>query len=213
MTKSEQLSVITHNILFANDLACGAVVQAVADARKSPLCRYRFRQRINAIEKERRDYEHRIQYVVESKADYYMEACDQFTEKVERGIRIFFISIKQTLDRNRTEHSMLIARLQWARAIVQLAVQIWNDRTEEIAALDLMPDFLKCRGITNVRRHLDYLNLGKLRTIMGQLLDEYFDESNYMECPDGQTMFNLIDRYMHDYQAVVRAAAHGSTQS
>ena len=132
MTKSEQLNVITHNILFANDLACGAVVQAVADARKSPLCRYRFRQRINAIEKERRDYEPRIRYVVESKADYYMEACGssrKHTVMSNRGDQVYKLVLRlyDAVPEGTTLLDMVEAsELLMAHSIEQTDPRLWD---------------------------------------------------------------------------------------
>ena len=207
MTPGEQLNAITYNIMFANDLACGAVVQAVADARKSSFYRQAFKRDINLIEKARRDYERRLRFIIEDKMEYYMEACDQFTEPMEHDMNIFYWTIKQALDRDGFTDSALIARLQWARAMVQLASVVWENRTEEIAALHLIPRH-ENYNVIQVRGAIYYLSLEGMKKKFNAFLESYFPKSDYINCPEGQEAFNIIDRKMHDYQSVIEAAAH-----
>jgi hypothetical protein len=199
------MTAITYNILFANDIACGAVVQFVSDIRKSPSYRHDVKRRVNGIETFRRRYEQSIKHIVGDKMEYYMEACDEFTTGLEHDIRIFYITIKQALDNQRYDDSETIARMQWSRAMVQAAAQVWIDRTEEVADLNLFPPL---RTLRQVRERLSYLNLNPLRKQYAQLIENHFAQSDFITCPEGQKAFDIICRKLYDAKSVLAAAIH-----
>ena len=205
--RTTHLSVITYSILFANDVACGALVQAVDDVKKSSLYKHEMKRMINSIEKSRQSYERRLKHVVGDKGEYYMDACEIFTNKVEHDIQVFFYTILNEYTKNGVTNAKIVARLQWARALVQAASQLWHDRTKEVSDYNLLPPY-NAVSVERIRDYLSYLDITPIRKQLGCLIDKFFDESNNIECANGQMAYNIINRKLYDIHTVLSAAIH-----
>lgn len=161
--KRAHLAVYFHNIFFVNDVACGAVVQAVADIRKSDSCRHRAKMLVNALDAERNCYERDIRMRIAALAEPYADMCDAFTASVESDVGIFYYSIKNHLDRHAVRDAAVIARAAWMRELVRQAVTIYDNNVQVIAQQLLPPPAV------GLPRHL---RLGRLLTIADKLCEE-----------------------------------------
>lgn len=94
----------TYNIMFTNDLVCGAVVEALAGLRKSAMCRHETKKEAGRVEKERKDYERMVNGVVRRSADFFADANDAFTGEVAKHVEVLYWSIKDELDKFQSTH-------------------------------------------------------------------------------------------------------------
>lgn len=150
----------TYNIMFTNDLVCGAVVEALAGLRKSAMCRHETKKEAGRVEKERKDYERMVNGVVRRSADFFADANDAFTGEVAKHVEVLYWSIKDELDKKKVAESGVVARLETARTLADFAVWQFDKRMQELEERDR-----RFKGL-----HIDYLRMTRLRDAMNRLM-------------------------------------------
>ena len=90
------------------------------------------KKQINDIERATDNFERIAYSVYGDRAKFFDESVDRMVEDIQIDIEKLFFSIKSYLDKLRINHSGALARMEWARTLVSLAVEIHKTR---IAAL------------------------------------------------------------------------------
>lgn len=147
------LAVYFHNIFFVNDVACGAVVQALSDIRKSAYCRHRVKMLVSALDVEQKRYERDIRVRIAKHAEPYAEMCDTFVASIESDVDVFYYTIKNHLDSHGVRDAAVIARAVWMCELVRQAVTIYDSNIATVVKTLLPPP------VVGVPAHL---RLGKM---------------------------------------------------
>lgn len=200
VSASRRASAIMFQVLFINDVACGAVVEAVAAVRRSGYYVRGVKSLVNRIEAWRHDYERKMRYIVGGKQEQFMTMCDEFEQGVAKDVNVFYWTIRNDYNRARVADTEVVARIQWARALCQLAAEAYTKCIEEVPTV-----FLRYF-------RWDYLDFRPMRKLWGRLIDEHFPASNRVESPQGQTAFDIICRKVQDAALIASAINAGVTE-
>lgn len=168
----------TYNILFTNDIASTAVLDAMEMLKKSKYYRHKIKKLAGDIKNERLRYEKFMRMIVGNKIDFFAEANDRFLETVSEPLTVLHYSIKSEFDKVKGVDSELFAYLEKARVLCDFSVAQYDLRMQEMCELDY-----------RLRRYnLVYLRLTRLAFLMNTLMEQFtfdqFIEVNTKTCQD-----------------------------
>lgn len=157
-------------VLFANDVACGALVEAVACLRRSGHYHQDIKRRVNQLDAFRKQYERRIKVIVGALGDRYMEMCDAYTESIRHDIDVFYWVFKQSYDKAGFADAEMLSHIQHARWFADIAAMMYHD-------------LILTRYVRG--RNYSYLNLRPMERMLSQLVRTYWPTADQVECEDG----------------------------
>lgn len=126
----------TYNILFTNDIAITAVIEAVEAVRKSAFYRQETKRITNVIDNLRRKYEKMLFEVIGDRSGFFADANDIFFEDVQKHVDILYYSIKGVFDKHSLDDSALLARCELARTMCEFSCIQLDKREEELRQVD-----------------------------------------------------------------------------
>lgn len=147
----------TYNILFANKIAAIALKQVKGYLDADGLYKMEVKKQIDDIERATDNFERITYSVYGDRAKFFDESVDRMVKDIKLDIEKLFFSIKSYLDKLRINHSGALARMEWARTLVSLAVEIHKTR---IAAL---------REKAPALPSLDYLSMDRILYLVDNL--------------------------------------------
>lgn len=184
-----------YNLLYTNDIISGYLCDAISDFRKSKHCRQQAKSLVNKIDKFRRAYERRIYDIVQDKAAFFADAADKFIEHsgIGQAISVLYISIKQRMDDCHVTDSALFARLETARALLDVSVQQYEYRMRDLRKVDAVLHAL----------NMDYLCLMSADKLMNTLMDTFTFEGNIdMNTPRIRQAINSVAKRFADCDSI-----------
>lgn len=132
--RSKQGTVVVFSMLFINDIACGALVEAVAQLRKSPRYAYKFKYDVGQIERFRKQYECTLAKILRKHRYAYMEMCDAYTEGAQRYLDVLFYSLRNMYLKEQVQEVDAYTRFQYARILVTYAAVAFVKRIPQAVA-------------------------------------------------------------------------------
>lgn len=145
--KAENITLAAiYNILFTNDIVCSLIVEMLSALRKSGLCRFRVKQQGNKLEQLMLQYEKKINKIAGNRAFFMADANQYVADEVQPDLLKMEYSIKMEFDKCRIENSALLAKVELARCMAELACLSLDKRIEEVR-----PYNKEVTGITYLR--------------------------------------------------------------
>ena len=145
--KAENITLAAiYNILFTNDIVCSLIVEMLSALRKSGLCRFRVKQQGNKLEQLMLQYEKKINTIAGNRAFFMADANQYVADEVQPDLLKMEYSIKMEFDKCRIENSALLAKVELARCMAELACLSLDKRIEEVR-----PYNKEVTGITYLR--------------------------------------------------------------
>lgn len=131
--KAENITLAAiYNILFTNDIVCSLIVEMLSALRKSGLCRFRVKQQGNKLEQLMLQYEKKINKIAGNRAFFMADANQYVADEVQPDLLKMEYSIKMEFDKCRIENSALLAKVELARCMAELACLSLDKRIEEV---------------------------------------------------------------------------------
>lgn len=185
-------SLLVFGTMYANDLACGVVVDAVAAVRKSPRCRHRIRYDVERIDAWRKQYERRLHAILRTHDEAFMEMCDYYTGQMLKPMETIYHVLCNDFLRQKVDEPYVCARLALADVMAAAAMWVYE------GAIPYAGRLLGC----SVRlRFLDFTPLEKL---LGELCEAFgalpVDESGHLH-----QAADVLKIKLNDPQLVVAA--------
>lgn len=158
-------TIAIYNLMYTNDFVSGYVNDVLQEFSKTNYCRFERKKIVRQIQKHRLEYERKIYSVAKDLAGFFGDTAERFIESsgVEEAVEVLFWSIKQVLDDNGVNDSLLIAKMDTARALLDVSTQQYNWRIKDLNELD--PSFSLIK--------LDYLCLLDADKAMNRLMDTF----------------------------------------
>lgn len=132
--RSKQGTVVVFSMLFINDIACGAIVEAVAQLRKSPRCERQFKYGVGQLDSFRKNYERRLAKILRQHRYGYMEMCDIYTEGAKPRLDVMFYSLRNLYLKAKVQEVDAFTRFQYARILVTYAAVAYAKRIPQAVA-------------------------------------------------------------------------------
>lgn len=160
--KAENITLAAiYNILFTNDIVCSLIVEMLSALRKSGLCRFRVKQQGNKLEQLMLQYEKKINKIAGNRAFFMADANQYVADEVQPDLLKMEYSIKMEFDKCRIENSALLAKVELARCMAELACLSLDKRIEEVR-----PYNKEVTGITYLRLTDTFKVLDELSDIL-----------------------------------------------
>lgn len=192
---TNEIMVTIYNLLYTNDIVSGYLHDAISEFRKTKLCRHEKKMLANRIESKRLSYERSIYDIVKDMAGFLGDSADKFIEcsGIEDAISLLYIGIKQKLDDCHVPDSAIIAKMETARALLDVAAQQYEWRMKDLRGVD---DALR-------RIRLEYLSLADADKLMNQLMDSFiFNCTINMNTPRIQQALDKVAKTFADANAI-----------
>ena len=191
--KAENITLAAiYNILFTNDIVCSLIVEMLSALRKSGLCRFRVKQQGNKLEQLMLQYEKKINKIAGNRA-FFMADANQYV--VQPDLLKMEYSIKMEFDKCRIENSALLAKVELARCMAELACLSLDKRIEEVR-----PYNKEVTGITYLRLTDTFKVLDELSDILYR--GGYCNLNQSDNCKRGMA---IIQRKLTDCDIISRA--------
>lgn len=153
----------TYNVIFTNDITIGEVVDGIDKLKHTPLYKHRTKQVANEVGKLRKEYESKVFQICADNRWFYADANESFSEEVMNDIEILYYSIKRVFDNAGLVYSDVLARLELARTLAELACVNLDKREQDMYKSD-----------KRLRKYsLMYMRLTKLRDAMNMLMSTF----------------------------------------
>ena len=199
MNKSETIATAaTYCILFTNDIACSIMVDLISDIKRSPFYKQEVKKLTNALEREMKIYERKVDRVAKEKINYLADACELFSEEVSNDIKKFEYSLKRVLDRSNIDNAMFISKLECTRVVLRFSIISIDARVKEIKP-----------HIPISSNQLDYLKMEKCLFYTAALVD-LFEKQTKGVCDfnadaNCKLAFNVIELKLTDCRKITSA--------
>ena len=183
--KAENITLAAiYNILFTNDIVCSLIVEMLSALRKSGLCRFRVKQQGNKLEQ-----------LAGNRAFFMADANQYVADEVQPDLLKMEYSIKMEFDKCRIENSALLAKVELARCMAELACLSLDKRIEEVR-----PYNKEVTGITYLRLTDTFKVLDELSDILYR--GGYCNLNQSDNCKRGMA---IIQRKLTDCDIISRA--------
>ena len=185
-------SLLVFGTMYANDLACGVLVEAMAAVRKSPRYCHRLRYDGERLDAWRKQYERRLHAILRRYDEPFMEMCDHYTETMREPVDTIYRVLCNDFLRQRVEEPYVCARLAFASVMAAAASWVYRGA---------IPYASRLLGNSARFRFLDFTPLTKM-------LDDYCEAWGAMpEDRDGQLKraADVLQIRLNDPKAVVDA--------
>lgn len=188
--KAENITLAAiYNILFTNDIVCSLIVEMLSALRKSGLCRFRVKQQGNKLEQLMLQYEKKINKIAGNRAFFMADANQYVADEVQPDL------LKMEFDKCRIENSALLAKVELARCMAELACLSLDKRIEEVR-----PYNKEVTGITYLRLTDTFKVLDELSDILYR--GGYCNLNQSDNCKRGMA---IIQRKLTDCDIISRA--------
>lgn len=194
--EAEDLSQMTYNIIFLNDMVLNCFIDMKAEVKSSGYYRHKVKQTLNKAEAERKRYESMMHDIVKDRFEQdFADMNDAYTESFHKDLQLLLFSIKGFLDKKKIEDSFVKAHVYRTLIMSNIAVHIFKHRQKEIKALRTVPCWAS----------LDFLNLDKMHYLCDELarLMGYYEVKGH--CENTQKVVDIIIDKLSDGQLVFNA--------
>lgn len=117
-TYSDRITVCAYNIMFFNDIAHSSAFDLMAYMKKQPIYRHEIKKIVNTLEKELKKYTSLMKRISTTKDGlFYADICDNMTDLIGDDISKLEYSIKNALDKEKIENSLMLAKIETARCL------------------------------------------------------------------------------------------------
>lgn len=147
----------TYNILFSSKIASQAVYNFSKYLDEAGLLRMEIKKQAKDVVRATQNYERTCYSVYGDKAKFLEESVGRIMAEIGIDVERLFYSIKSYLDKLRIKNSEALARLEQARTLISLSVEIHKTRMSAIKKISpLLPS-------------LDYLSMDKILRLIDTL--------------------------------------------
>jgi hypothetical protein len=126
----------TYNILFSIKIAANAVYNLPESLEEDGLFKQNIKGKTKALINATKNFERMTYSVYGDKAKFLEESVGRIVDEINLDIEKIFWSIKQYLDKNRIERSTAISRIEQARALIGLSVEIHKARIRKLHSIN-----------------------------------------------------------------------------
>lgn len=171
MTEAKAMSIInehealvvgvTYNILFTNDIVCAAIIDMMSELRNSPLYRHGIKMKARLANEHRHNYELRLNEIINRSSNFFAEANDAFSSRVQPFVDHLYYAIKQEFDNHQHPHASVLARMELARTLATYACIQFDERIRMMRERD--PQFACFR--------VDFLRITAISQAMDRLME------------------------------------------
>lgn len=126
----------TYNILFSIKIAANAVYNLPESLEEDGLFRQNIKGKTKALINAVKSFERTAYSAYGDKAKFLEESVGRIVGEIDLDIEKIFWCIKQFLDKNRIERTSAIARVEQARALISLSVEIHKARIRKLHSIN-----------------------------------------------------------------------------
>lgn len=194
--KGDILVQCMYNILFLNDIVCGAVVDMLGQLKHSDVYHHEIKREAEKVNRERRRYESMMHDIVKAYEADYADMNDAYTESLSQDLMILRIAIKDYLDKDGREDSDLISHIYYTCMLSRLSCEVFDNRR----------DFAFRAGALG-EDSMDYLRLTNLTQCCKRLADKVGYSDNNRPCDKIQLALDVLINKLADGERVKKAIA------
>lgn len=198
MRYEKHATVLIYNLMYTNDIVSGHVHDALAEFAKSRYCRHEKKMLAGKVERFRLNYEKKIFSVITDLAGFFGDSADRFMDAadIEKDIDVLYWSLKQVFDDAGVEDSALLARMETARALLDVSVQQFDWRMKEMQAID--------SGFARIK--IDYLCMRDADVTMNRLMDSFrFGKDINLNTDRVKRALEIVSRKFADVKAIEKS--------
>lgn len=187
----------TYNILFSIKIAANAVYNLPESLEEDGLFKQNVKGKTKALINAVKSFERTAYSAYGEKAKFLEDSVGRVVGEIDLDIEKIFWSIKQFLDKNRLERTSSIARIEQARALIALSVDIHKVRIRKLQSInpDLPP--LNYLRMDKPLKFIDDLSQDLCRGI-GKVV-------NLNEDTNCRLSVAVLDRKLADDERIARA--------
>lgn len=192
--KGDILVQCMYNILFLNDIVCGAVVDMVCEIKDTQYYRQEIKREVQKIDRERKRYEGTMHSIVKAYEQDYADMNESYTELLDSDLKILWISIKDYLDKSKRGDSTLMSHIYYTTILSKLSCEVFDNRR----------DFCFRAGALG-EGSMDYLRLTVLATCCKRLADMMGYSDGNHPCDRVQQALDVLINKLADGERVKKA--------
>lgn len=126
----------TYNILFSIKIAANAVYNLPECLEEDGLYKQGVKSKTKALINAVKSFERTTYSVYGDKAKFLEESLGRIVEEIGLDVEKIFWSIKQFLDKNRLDKTSALSRVEQARALIALSVEIHKARIRKLLSIN-----------------------------------------------------------------------------
>lgn len=140
----------TYNILFSTKVAANAIYALPDHLADSGLLKQVAKKQLNDLLRATRNFEKVCYSAYGSKSKFFEECVSRLMSEIGLDVEKLFYSVKMVLDRHNVENATALSRMEQARTLINLSVEIHKTRMRRVH--EIAPDL----------PNLDYLCMDKI---------------------------------------------------
>ena len=193
--KGDILVQCMYNILFLNDIVCGAVVDMCGELKHSHIYRHEIKREADKVNRERKRYESMMHDIVKAYESDYADMNDTYTELLSQDLMILRVAVKDYLDKSNKENSGLLSHIYYTTILSKLSCEVFDNRRE----------FAFRAGALNSQGSMDYLRLTSLAQCCKRLADSVGYSDDNKPCDKVQLALDVLINKLADGERVKKA--------
>lgn len=187
----------TYNIIFSTKVAANAIYALSNHLAESGLLKHIVKKQLNDLLRVTRNFEKICYSVYGARTKFLEESVARVTDEIGFDIEKLFFSIKMYLDKHNVENSAVLSRMEQARTLISLSVEIHKTRMRRVREIN--PDLPT----------LDYLCMDKIlrfADILSATLNQNIQKViNLNDDPNCTLAVTVIDNKLANEERIARA--------
>ena len=189
----------TYNILFSIKIAANAVYNLPECLEEDGIYKRGIKNKTNALINAVKCFERTTYSAYGDKAKFLEESVGRIVGEIGLDVEKIFWSIKQFLDKNRLGKSSALARVEQARALIALSVDIHKVRLQKLHSINPDLPSMEYLRMDKALRFIDDLSRDICRGIVDDNSINLNDDAN---C---RLSVSVLDRKLADDERIARA--------